>query len=210
MRARAESQRPEAGFTLLELLVAAALTLAVAGAVVGVFVGLSRHRRRCEALLETAETARAALGLVARGLEGCYATAYTGGTAYKAFEGPSGSETPSDAKATQADPLVFTTAAENPGSADFCEATYFVAAGELRRELRAPGLGAAHQGAKPLARRVEALYVESAAHAVGEVPAWVKLTIELRDPRLVEPGSASGAPRPQFFTILVRPKAATP
>lgn len=207
MRPRAPGPGPSgacAGFTLLELLVAAALTLAVAGAVVGVFVTTNRHRRRSEALLESAASARGALDRIAREVEGCYATAYSDGTAYAVFQAPAGGE------ATEADPLLFTSAAESPGQADFCEATWYARDGMLWRKLRAPGLAAPHQGAKPLARRIGALYVEAAAHAAGEAPAWVKLTLEVRDPRLTRPGDAGGEPRAQLFTVIARPGAAKP
>lgn len=191
--------RRAAGFTLVEVLVAAALAAVLAAFCALCLVGSISYSRRSEVLLLVHEEARGALDRVARDLEGAFvADASALGNYWK----------PEDS----GHKLTFLSAVENPGKADHCTVSLYVkpdpadGKSKLYRVLDssmggiAPAGGWPGEAASVLAEDVESVTFETdpAVIAGGRLPRLVTVTLVMRY-------KLGDRTRTRAFTAAVRP-----
>jgi prepilin-type N-terminal cleavage/methylation domain-containing protein len=201
-RGRRAARGARGGFSLVEIMVAIAVSALLFGICVAIYVQVSRYKSRSEQLLFVHENARGIEARLSRDLRGLHVADSDG-------DGDTDPvdywELESGAMGSAGDRLTFLTAAENAGRLDYCTVRYYVEGENLYRELSAAKGGAAPVGGWPaksesvLAEDVQKLTVstEPAAPAAGKVPATVTVTVKLADPQ--------GQPPYRIFTFSLRP-----
>ncbi len=200
-----EPRASRAGFTLIEIMVAIAVSAALFGLCIAIYVRVSRYKSRSEELLFVHENARGILDRMKRDLGGLYvADNDSDGTAqlinyWRLEKAP--------VAGCSGDRLTFLSAAENPGKLDHCTVQYYVENNKLYRELSSamggspPGGGWPAKDASVLAEDVEKLLVTTtpATPPAETLPSKVTITLQLTD----EPGT----PPYKVFTVELRPGA---
>lgn len=192
------------GFTLIEIMVAIAVSTLLFGACVAIYINVNKFKSRSEKLLFLHETARGINARLGRDLEGLHVadTDDDGDTELADyFELQKDWEIGKD----WGDKLIFLAAVENPGKVDYCTVEYYVKSGKLYRVLSGgePPTGgwSADEEDWVLAEGVEKLTVSTVPPpplpAAGKLPATVTVTLKLADP--------GGRPAFRHFTVTLRP-----
>lgn len=170
-------------------MVAIAVSAALFGICVTIYVNAGKFKRRSEQVLYISEEARGIFDRVARDLAGLHVASEADLADYWDLDAGGGR-------------VKFLAATENPGSLDYCTVEYYVESGKLYRQLSADLGGAGSFPAKAnsvLAEGIRKLTVgtDPESPAAGKVPRTVTITLELDDP--------GGRPGWRRFTVTLRP-----
>ncbi len=182
------------GFTLIEIMVAIAISAVLFGACVAIYINVNKFKSRSEKLLFLHETARGVNVRLGRDLEGLYVSDADDPPGYYKVE-------PSPGGVACGEKLTIRVATENPGKVDYCTVEYYVKSGNLYRVLSGgePPTGgwSVVEEDWVLAEGAESIEFSSSSVNQGEVPTSVTVTLKLADP--------GGTPAYRHFTVTLRP-----
>ena len=191
------------GFSLVEILVAIAVSTMLFGICVAIYIKASTFKSRSEQLLYLYEKSRGITDRLARDLEGLHVADSDDDGTVKLIDYWELEKEP--VAGCSGDRLTFLSATENPGRTDCCTVRYYAEDGKLYRELSdlkggvAPAGGWPAKPASVLAEGVERLTVSTVPPepAAGKLPASITITLQLADP--------DGQPTYRRFTVTLRP-----
>jgi prepilin-type N-terminal cleavage/methylation domain-containing protein len=173
------------GFSLVEMLVAVAISLVLFGICVAAFIKVTRYKRRSEQVLFLSEKARAIFSKMERDISGLHVISDSAVAAYFKIN---------------SNRLYMCCALENSLDRDYCMIAYGVSAGHLRRDEYLVGDPEPSIDLWPIfARDAESISFSSVpvSPVAGELPGKISISLRLKDP-----GAKSGY---QEFNLTLCP-----